>query len=385
MSPLQKPNSPFFSSGPCKKHPGWQLSHLKDALLSRAHRSEICKAQLKLLIDSFHEILELPQDYKVAILPGSDTAAFECALWSFLSPLGVEVLAWEKFGLDWVEDIQNHLKIEPCVAHVAAYGEMPDLTKVNFDRDVVFCWNGTTSGVKVKDATWIPDDRKGLTICDATSALFSMAVDWKKLDVTTFSWQKALGGEAQHGMIVLSPRAVKRLETFVPNRSLPKIFRLTNNGKLIEGLFRGETINTPSMLCVEDALQALEWVKKSGGIDQMIQRSEMNFRRLSSWVEVSPYFDFMAVDKAHRSNTSVCLKIIDPELSFMSLKESRDFILTMEALLTKKEVAYDIRTHAASPTGLRIWCGCMVESKDIDLLLPWLEWAYLETKRDVLK
>ncbi len=384
MNTFPRPNRPFFSSGPCVKHPGWELDHLKNALISRAHRSEKCKARLKYLIDLSHEILELPEDYRIAIVPGSDTSALECALWSLLGKTGVDVLAWEKFGQMWQEDLEDHLNVSPCTAHTAEYGHIPDLTKVNFDHDVVFCWNGTTSGVKVENADWIPNNRNGLTICDATSALFCMEIDWQKIDVATYSWQKSLGGEAQHGMLILSPRAVERLETYVPNRPLPKIFRLTHQGKLIEGLFRGETMNTPSMLCVEDAIQACEWVKKSGGLSQMIKRSEANFQILSDWVEASPYFDFMAVDEKYRSNSSACMKIIDHELNHMTQKELRAFILDMEALLEEKEVVYDIRTHAASPIGLRIWCGCMIEAEDVKLLLPWLDWAYLQTKKKIL-
>ena len=381
--PALRPRNPRFSSGPCTKHPGWSVDRLKGALVGRYHRAAETKARLALAIERTAALLELPADYRVAIVPASDTGAVEMALWSLLGPRGVDVLAWEAFGREWVTDIIDQLKIENVRALVAPYGELPDLGQVDFRRDVVFAWNGTASGVRVPNADWIASSREGLTICDATSAMFAQAIDWSKLDAATFSWQKVPGGEAQHGMLILSPRAVKRLESYAPPWPLPKLFRMTERGRLKEGLFAGSTINTPSMLCLEDYLDALDWVESVGGLEGTIARSDANAAVLSSWVERTAWVDFLARVPGTRSNTSVCLKIVDPDLA--ALPPERRNAAAIAALLDAEDAAKDIASHRAAPPGLRIWTGATVERSDVEALLPWLDWAFDEVKGAVLK
>jgi phosphoserine aminotransferase len=383
--PALRPRNPRFSSGPCAKHPGWSVDRLKGALVGRYHRAAETKARLALAIERTAALLELPADYRVAIVPASDTGAVEMALWSLLGPRGVDVLAWEAFGREWVTDIVEQLKIESVRALVAPYGELPDLGQIDWRRDVVFAWNGTTSGVRVPNADWIASDREGLTICDATSAVFAQAIDWAKLDAATFSWQKVPGGEAQHGMLILSPRAVERLESYTPPWPLPKLFRMTERGRLKEGLFAGSTINTPSMLCLEDYLDALDWVESVGGLEGTIARSDANAAALSSWVERTAWVDFLARVPETRSNTSVCLRIIDSDLAALP-PENRDAVpAAIAALLDAEDAAKDIASHGAAPPGLRIWTGAAVERDDIEALLPWLDWAFAEVKGAVLK
>jgi phosphoserine aminotransferase len=379
--PARKPRNPRFSSGPCAKHPGWSVDHLKGALVGRYHRGAETKARLALAIERTAASLELPADYRVAIVPASDTGAVEMALWSLLGPRGVDVLAWEAFSREWVTDIVDQLKIENVRALLAPYGELPDLGQVDWRRDVVFAWNGTTSGVRVPNADWIASDREGLTICDATSAVFAQEIDWTKLDAATFSWQKVPGGEAQHGMLILSPRAVERLESYTPPWPLPKLFRMTERGRLNEGLFAGSTINTPSMLCLEDYLDALDWIESVGGLEGTIARSNANAAVLSAWIERTPWVDFLARVPATRSNTSVCLKIVDPGLAALP-RETRDAIpAAMAALRDAEDAAKDIASHRAAPPGLRIWTGATVEQSDVEALVPWLDWAFAEVKR----
>ena len=379
--PALRPRNPRFSSGPCTKHPGWSVDRLKGALVGRYHRAAETKARLALAIERTAALLELPADYRVAIVPASDTGAVEMALWSLLGPRGVDVLAWEAFGREWVTDIIDQLKIENVRALVAPYGELPDLGQVDFRRDVVFAWNGTASGVRVPNADWIASSREGLTICDATSAMFAQGIDWTKLDAATFSWQKVPGGEAQHGMLILSPRAVERLESYTPPWPLPKLFRMTERGRLKEGLFAGSTINTPSMLCLEDYLDALDWVESVGGLEGTIARSDANAAVLSSWVEGTAWVDFLARAPETRSNTSVCLKFVDPDLAALP-PEKRDAVpAAIAALLDAEDAAKDIASHRAAPPGLRIWTGATVERSDIEALLPWLDWAFAEVKR----
>ena len=376
--PTVRPANPNFSSGPCAKRPGWRPAALQHALVGRSHRSSEGKAKLKQAIERTRTLLAIPADYKIAIVPASDTGAVEMALWSLLGARGVDVLAWESFGAGWVGDVLKQLKLDDVRVLEANYGDLPDLAAVDFARDVVFCWNGTTSGVRVADADWIADGRDGLTICDATSAAFAMALDWAKLDVTTFSWQKALGGEAQHGMLVLSPRAVDRLESYTPPWPLPKIFRLTKGGKLIDGIFRGETINTPSMLCVEDYLDALDWAEGVGGLEGLIARSEANLAVLSNWVAISDWIDFLAREAKTRSCTSVCLSIAAPWFAGLGPMAQGDAAKRLVGLLAEEGVAYDIGAYRDAPPGLRIWCGATVEEQDLAALLPWLDWAYGE-------
>jgi phosphoserine aminotransferase len=379
--PALRPRNPRFSSGPCAKHPGWSVDRLKGALVGRYHRAAETKARLALAIERTAALLELPADYRVAIVPASDTGAVEMALWSLLGPRGVDVLAWEAFGREWVTDIIDQLKIESVRALVAPYGELPDLGQVDCRRDVVFAWNGTTSGVRVPNADWIASSREGLTICDATSAVFAQAIDWTKLDAAAFSWQKVPGGEAQHGMLILSPRAVERLESYTPPWPLPKLFRMTEKGRLKEGLFAGSTINTPSMLCLEDYLDALDWIESVGGLEGTIARSDANAAVLSAWVERTAWVDFLARVPETRSNTSVCLKIIDPDLAALP-PEKRDAVpAAIAALLDAEDAAKDIASHRAAPPGLRIWTGATVERSDVEALLPWLDWAFAEVKR----
>ncbi len=378
--PGSKPNVPHFSSGPCAKRPGWNPQNLKDAALGRSHRAKVGKAKLKLAIDLTREVLEVPADYKIGIVPASDTGAVEMALWSLLGPRPVTTIAWESFGEGWVSDIVKELKLKDVVKLHAGYGEIPDLSKADKNSDIVFTWNGTTSGVRVPNADWIRDDREGLTICDATSAAFAQPLDWPKLDVVTFSWQKALGGEAAHGMLILSPRAVARLESYTPPWPLPKIFRMTKGGKLNAGIFEGETINTPSMLCVEDYLDALNWAKSVGGLKALIARADANTKVLADWKAKTPWVDFLATDPAIRSNTSVCLKVIDPAITSLSADAQADFAKKLVAAVEKEGAGYDFAHYRDAPAGLRIWCGATVEAKDVEILTAWIDWAFAETK-----
>jgi phosphoserine aminotransferase len=383
--PAVRPLVPHFSSGPCAKRPGWSLSVLTDALLGRSHRSKVGKAKLKRAIELTREVLEVPPDYRIGVVPASDTGAVEMALWSMLGARPVTMLAWESFGEGWVSDVTKELKLPNVTVLRAAYGELPDLAKVDPASDVVFTWNGTTSGVRVPNADWIADDRAGLTICDATSACFAQELDWPKLDVVTFSWQKALGGEAAHGMLILSPRAVERLESYVPPRPLPKIFRLTKGGKLNQGIFEGETINTPSMLCVEDYLDTLTWAKSIGGLQASIARAEANARVIADWVAATPWIEFLARDPALRSNTSVCLKVVDPSVAKLSPDAQAAFVKSIAAALEKEGVAYDIDAYRDAPPGLRIWCGSTVERADVEALTLWLDWAFAKSKEALPK
>jgi phosphoserine aminotransferase len=383
--PAARPVRPNFSCGPCAKHPGWQLQSLHGTPFGRSHRSKAGKAKLKLAIDLTREVLRVPRDYRIGIIPGSDTGAVETALWSLLGQRGVDVFAWESFSECWVTDIVEHLKLKNARAFVADYGVLADLASADFDNDVVFAWNGTTSGVRVPNADWIPADRKGLTICDATSAAFAQNLDWAKLDVTTFSWQKALGSEAAHGMLILSPRAVERLETYTPPWPLPKLFRLTHDGKLIEAIFEGETINTPSLICVEDYIDALNWGQSLGGLDALIARANANSQALSDWVERTPWVDFLAADPKVRSNTSVCLQIVDPAVATLPHAGQAAFAKSIENLLEKEKVAYDIGSYRDAPPGLRIWCGATIETRDVEALTPWLDFAFAKTKADLAK
>jgi phosphoserine aminotransferase len=383
--PGVRPAIPHFSSGPCAKRPGWSLQNLTDAVLGRSHRSKIGKAKLKRAIDLTREVLEVPAGYRIGIVPASDTGAVEMALWSLLGARPVTMLAWESFGEGWVTDVEKQLKLKDLTVIKAPYGELPDFDKIDFANDVVFTWNGTTSGVRVPNGDWISAKRQGLTICDATSAAFAQRLDWPKLDVVTFSWQKALGGEGAHGMLILSPRAVERLETHKPMWPLPKIFRLTKGGKLNEGIFAGETINTPSMLCVEDYLDALQWAKSTGGLTAMIARSDANAKVLSDWVAATAWVDHLAKHTNERSNTSVCLKVVDPVVTRLSGDEQAAFAKTLAGLLEKEDVAYDIAFYRDAPPGLRIWCGATVEQRDIEALTPWLDWAFAEAKATLSK
>ena len=378
--PGVRPAIPHFSSGPCAKRPGWSLQALTDAALGRSHRAKIGKAKLKRAIDLTREILQVPEDYRIGIVPASDTGAVEMALWSLLGQRAVTMLAWESFGEGWVTDVEKQLKLKDLTVLKAAYGELPDLTKINFDTDVVFTWNGTTSGVRVPNGDWIAADRKGLTICDATSAAFAQRLDWPKLDVVTFSWQKALGGEAAHGMLILSPRAVERLETYKPAWPLPKIFRMTKGGKLIEGIFEGETINTPSMLCVEDYLDTLDWAKSIGGLDALIARADANTKAIADWVNVTPWVDFLARGSAIRSNTSVCLKVADTAVTRLSSDEQAKFAKALSGAVEKEGAGYDLGSYRDAPPGIRIWCGATVETADVEAVLPWLDWAFAQAK-----
>ncbi len=384
--PAAVPANPNFSSGPCAKRPGWNLKALQDAPLGRSHRAKVGKAKLKLAIDLTREVLQVPADYKIGIVPASDTGAVEMAMWSLLGARGVDLLAWESFGEGWITDAVKQLKLADVREFRAPYGELPNLKKVDTKkRDVVFTWNGTTSGVRVVNGDWIAADREGLTICDATSAAFAQRLDWDKLDVVTFSWQKVLGGEAAHGMLILSPRAVERLETYKPAWPLPKIFRLTSGGKLIAGIFEGETINTPSMLCVEDYIDALQWAKKVGGLDGLVKRADANTRVIAKWVKQSPWVDFLAVKPKTRSNTSVCLKIVDPDVLAKGEAAVAAVAKGIAALLEKEGVAYDIGGYRDAPPGLRIWCGATVQAKNVKALTAWLDWAFAQEKAKLAK
>ncbi len=378
--PSTRPANPNFSSGPCAKRPGYSLQNLADAPLGRSHRAKVGKVKLKLAIDLTREILQVPADYLIGIVPASDTGAVEMAMWSLLGARGVDMLAWESFGEGWVTDVVKQLKLKDARVITSGYGDLPDLSTVNFDHDVVFTWNGTTAGVKVPNGDWIPADRAGLTICDATSAAFAQRLDWDKLDVVTFSWQKVLGGEGGHGMLILSPRAVARLESYQPSWPLPKIFRITNGGKLIKGIFEGDTINTPSMLCVEDYIDALQWSKSIGGLDGLIGRADANLKAIADWAAKTDWVDFLASDVAIRSNTSVCLKIVDPAITALSTEQQAAFVKQIPALLDKEKVAYDIDGYRDAPPGLRIWCGATVETSDVAALTHWLDWAFATAK-----
>mgnify|MGYP003662764003 CR=1 FL=1 len=378
--PTNKPANPCFSSGPTTKRPGWSLAALDTSSLGRSHRASAEKAKLKAVIDRSKAMLGIPEDYRLGIVPGSDTGAFEMAMWTMLGERGIDVLSWESFGQGWRTDIQKQLKLEDLRDISAPYGELPDLTRVDFDRDVIFTWNGTTSGVRVPNAGWIPADRKGLTFCDATSAVFAMDVDFTKLDVVTWSWQKVLGGEAGQGMIALSPRAVARLESFTPSWPLPKIFRLTKGGKLIEDIFVGATINTPSMLAVEDQLDALDWADSIGGLPALIQRSETNLAIISDWIERSSWADFLCADPENRSSTSICIGIKDDWFLSLDDDNKASLVKGIVSALAKESVGYDIGSYRDAPAGFRIWGGGTVESENIAALLPWLDWAYHEAR-----
>ena len=379
--PAARPARPFFSSGPCAKRPGWTPEALKDACLSRSHRSKHGKAKLKEAIDRTRKVLGVPKDYRIAIVAGSDTGAVEVALWSLLGPRPVDVLAWESFGEDWVTDVVKQLKLKDTRTIKADYGVLPDLSKTDASHDIVFVWNGTTSGVRVSNGDWIKDDREGLTICDATSAAFAMDLPWPKLDVVTFSWQKVLGGEGAHGMLILSPRAASRLESYEPAWPLPKLFRLTKDKKLVEGVFEGETINTPSMLAVEDYLDALKWAEANGGLQGLRERADANLKALALWVEKRAWVDFLCADPKIRSNTSVCLKVVDPWFTALAKDAQAAAASKIAGLLEKEGVAFDIGGYRAAPPGLRIWCGSTVERSDIEKLTPWLDWAFAQVKQ----
>lgn len=383
LKPAARPDNPRFSSGPCAKRPGWSLDHLKDAALGRSHRAKIGITKLKDAIDQTHAVLNVPDDYKIGIVPASDTGAYEMAMWTMLGARPVTMLAWESFGAGWVSDAVKQLKLPDTTLIEADYGKLPDLSSIDFSNDVCFTWNGTTSGVRVPNGDWIPADRGGLTLCDATSAAFAQPLAWDKLDVVTFSWQKVLGGEAAHGVLILSPRAVERLETYTPAWPLPKIFRLTKGGKLIEGIFTGATINTPSMLCVEDYLDALNWAQGLGGLDALIKRADDNFAAINNWVERTSWVSFLAEDPATRSNTSVCLVISDPDVTALDADAQAAFAKKLTSLLDAEDVAYDIGAYRDAPPGLRIWAGATVERSDLDTLTHWLDWAFAQTKAEL--
>ncbi len=381
--PSSRPHNPCFSSGPCAKRPGWSPAALDGALVGRSHRSGPGKARLKDVIERSAKLLGLPAEYRLAIVPASDTGAIEMALWTLLGARGIDALAWESFGAGWVSDIKGQLGIDDVRVIEADYGELADLGRVDPARDVVFTWNGTTSGVRVPDGEWIADDRAGLTICDATSAVFAMRLPWHKIDVATYSWQKVMGGEAAHGVIILSPRAVERLESHVPSWPVPKIFRLTKGGKLDEAIFEGATINTPSMLCVEDALDGLGWAERIGGLDALVARSEANLASITDWVERTAWVDFLARDPATRSSTSVCLRIVDPWFAGLGADMQSAVPKRIEALLDAEGVAYDINGYRDAPPGLRIWAGATVDTDDLAALFPWLDWAYATAKQEL--
>ena len=379
--PATRPARPEFSSGPCAKHPGWSVDKVAArAFLGRSHRAARPKAQIKDAIDRTARLLGLPPGYRIGIVPGSDTGAFEMAMWSLLGPRPVDLLVWESFGKGWATDVLKELQLDDCRVIEAGYGALPDLSAVRAGADVIFTWNGTTSGVRVPNADWIAADREGLTICDATSAAFAQNLDWAKLDVVTFSWQKALGGEAGHGMLVLGPRAVARLESYRPDRPLPKVFRLTKGGKLIDGIFRGETINTPSMLAVADFHSALDWADQVNGLPGLVARADANFLALQGWVDRTGWIGNLVADPTARSNTSVCLKITDPQIAALDDAEQRAFVKRMTGLLEAEGAALDIAAHRDAPPGLRIWCGATVETADIEALTPWLDWAFATVK-----
>jgi len=380
MRPHKHPSRPNFGSGPCAKRPGWTPDVLANAAVGRSHRSKLGKAKLAEVIDRTREILEVPDEHRIGIVPASDTGAYEMAMWTMLGERGVDALAWESFGKGWVTDAVKQLKLDDLRVMEADYGHLPDLEEVDCDRDVLFTWNGTTSGVRVPDGAWIDADRAGLTFCDATSAAFAMRLPWDKLDVTTYSWQKVMGGEAQHGMLILSQRAVERLESYTPPWPLPKIFRLTKGGKLIEGVFKGETINTPSMLAVEDQLDALKWAEHIGGLDALIARAEANLKAVTYWAAETPWVDFLATDPAVRSCTSICLTIIDPTVTALDDAGQAAFAKSMVTLLEDEGIAVDIGAYRDAPPGLRLWGGATVEPEDMEALMPWLDWAFREVR-----
>ncbi|MEC8476379.1 MAG: phosphoserine transaminase [Pseudomonadota bacterium] len=381
--PERSPANPDFSSGPCAKRPGYDLTHLNNAVLGRSHRSKPGKSRLLEAITRTRDVLNVPEGWHIGIVPASDTGAYEMAMWSLLGERGLDILGWESFGKGWITDAVKQLKFDDIRVMEAAYGDLPDLSEVNFSRDVAFTWNGTTSGVKVPNGDWIADDRTGLTLCDATSAAFAMDLPWEKLDVTTFSWQKVMGSEAAHGMLILSPRAVERLESYTPPWPLPKIFRLTKCGKLIEGIFKGETINTPSMLAVEDYVDALKWAEDIGGLPTLLQRSEDNLAVLSDWVALTDWVDFLCAEEAYRSNTSICLKIVDSDVIAMDEDAQAAFAKRITALLDAEGAAYDIGAYRDAPPGLRIWGGATVETADLEILTQWLDWAFANAKEEL--
>jgi len=381
--PAMRPARPEFSSGPCAKRPGWSPQALSNAVLGRSHRSKPGKARLQECIQRMRAVLEVPDDHVIGIVPGSDTGAVEMAMWSMLGPRPVQVLAFESFGKDWASDALKQLKLADCAVLDAPYGDLPDLDKVRPDADLVFTWNGTTSGVRVPNADFIAADRTGLTLCDATSACFAQTLDWAKLDVVTFSWQKALGGEAAHGVLILGPRAVERLETYTPPWPMPKLFRMTKGSKLNGEIFEGATINTPSMLCVEDAIDALKWAADAGGLAEMRRRADANLHVLASWVERTPWVEFLAARPAIRSNTSVCLKVVDPKVAALSPDSQADFSKKLASLLEKEGVALDIGGYRDAPPGLRLWCGSTVDTADVDALTPWLDWAFVTARAEL--
>jgi len=380
--PTEKPSNPNFSSGPCAKRPGWNINLLKNSPVGRSHRSKECKNKLKEAIDKSKQVLKLPSSYSLAIMAGSNTGALESALWSLLGCKGVDVLAWENFGKDWIIDILEQLKIENVNSYKADYGNIPDLNKVNFNNDVVFTWNGTTSGVRVPNAEWIPEDREGLTICDATSGIFSMNIDYNKLDVITWSWQKVLGGEAAHGMLALSPRAIKRLETYSPKWPIPKLFRLANKKKLVKGIFEGSTINTPSMICVEDVLDSLNWAESAGGTNELIKISNANLKIVEDWVNKSNWIKFMNDDKKTRSSTSITLVIKDDWFKKINEDDQKDFIKKVVSKLDSEGIAKDINGYPKAPPSFRLWGGATVQNNDMKALLPWIDWAYNSVKNN---
>jgi len=382
LKPEQKPSNPYFSSGPCAKRPRWSSDIYSKAILGRSHRSKIALSRIKEVIDLTKLLLEIPDNFQIGIVPASDTGAIEMLLWSLLGEKPVEVLAWESFGNDWVKDIINQLKIPNTKVTQAKYGKIVNLNDVNFKKDIVFTWNGTTSGVCVPNGNWIPDNREGLTICDATSAAFSMRLPWSKLDATTFSWQKVLGGEAQHGIIVLSPKTIHRLENFIPNRAIPKIFQLSNKGKVNKKLFTGSTINTPSMLCVEDALDSLKWVKQVGGIEKTIELSKQNLLVVEKKIRNSLWLDFLPEEESIRSCTSICLKIKDSVLEKYETDKLKEKMNNVFSFLEENKIAYDINSYRDAPIGIRIWGGATVNARDIDILLDWLEWCFIKFIRE---
>jgi phosphoserine aminotransferase len=385
VTPDLRPANTHFSSGPCSKRPGWSLDALSDAPLGRSHRAKVGKAKLKQAIDLTREVLNVPADYRIGIVPASDTGAVEMAMWSLLGARGVDMVAWESFGSGWVSDVIKELKLPDARKITADYGKLPDLSTLDFDRDVVFTWNGTTSGVRVPNADFIPADRQGLTICDATSGAFAQDLDFSKLDVVTFSWQKVLGGEGGHGVLILSPRAVERLESYTPAWPLPKIFRMTKGGKIIEGIFQGETINTPSMLCVEDYIDALQWAKSLGGMTALMARADANAQVIFDYVEKTNWIANLAEVPETRSNTSVCLKIVDPEITALADDQQEAFAKGMVALLEKQGVAHDIGAYRDAPSGFRIWAGATIDTVDLEALMPWFDWAFATQKAAQLK
>jgi phosphoserine aminotransferase len=383
--PAQRPGNRNFSSGPCAKRPGWSLEALNNAFLGRSHRAKEGKVRLKRAIEETKDLLGLPAGHVCAIVPASDTGAFEMAMWNMLGERGVDALAWESFGEGWVTDASKQLKLKDLRILKAEYGRLPNFAEVDFSRDVLFTWNGTTAGVRVPNGDWIPADRKGLTFADATSAVFAQPIPWDKVDVCTFSWQKALGGEAAHGMLILSPRAIARLESYAPPWPLPKVFRLVKGGKLMAPVFEGETINTPSMLCVEDYLDALAWARRLGGLPALLARADANARVLYDWAARTPWLEPLPVDPATRSNTSVCLKVVDPAVAKLPVDAQRAFIKEIEAILDKEDAAHDIAGHRDAPPHLRIWAGCTIEASDLKVLTCWLDWGFAQAKAGLAK